>query len=80
MSKVTQRMETLKKRMWDDGNQTMMAKTEIEPRMKPSRHDGSEMNPLHGRLKFSELLSDPEVKTRWEKVRKYFFLRNPPMT
>ncbi len=75
MSKVAQRMETLKKRMRDDGNQTMMAKTEIEPRMKPSRHDGSEMNPLHGRLKFSELLSDPEVKTRWEKVRKYFFLR-----
>ncbi|MDD4998385.1 MAG: hypothetical protein PHI99_09550, partial [Syntrophales bacterium] len=53
----------------------MMAKTAIEPRMEPSRHGGSEMNPLHGRLKFSELLSDPEVKTRWEKVRKYFFLR-----
>lgn len=25
--------------------------------------------------KFSELLSHPEVKARWEKVRKYFFLR-----
>jgi len=69
-------METLKKRMRDDGNQTMMAKTAIEPRMEPSRHGGSEMNPLHGRLKFSELLSDPEVKTRWEKVRKYFFLKS----
>lgn len=25
--------------------------------------------------KFSELIADPEVKSRWEKVRKYFFLR-----
>lgn len=25
--------------------------------------------------KFSELLAQPEVKARWEKVRKYFFLR-----
>ena len=25
--------------------------------------------------KFSELLADPEVSLRWEKVRKYFFLR-----
>nr|HPK53751.1 hypothetical protein [Smithellaceae bacterium] len=25
--------------------------------------------------KFSELLARPEVKERWEKVRKYFFLR-----
>jgi MoaA/NifB/PqqE/SkfB family radical SAM enzyme len=25
--------------------------------------------------KFSELLANPEVRTRWEKVRKYFFLR-----
>jgi sulfatase maturation enzyme AslB (radical SAM superfamily) len=25
--------------------------------------------------KFSDLLKDPEVKERWEKVRKYFFLR-----
>ncbi len=28
-----------------------------------------------GKPKFSELLADPEVKARWEKVRKYFFLR-----
>ena len=27
------------------------------------------------RPKFSELLANPEVKARWEKVRKYFFLR-----
>jgi MoaA/NifB/PqqE/SkfB family radical SAM enzyme len=26
-------------------------------------------------LKFSELLAEPEVRARWEKVRKYFFLR-----
>ncbi len=33
-------------------------------------------NPLEtGKPKFSELLSQPEVKARWEKVRKYFFLR-----
>ena len=25
--------------------------------------------------KFSELLAQPEIKARWEKVRKYFFLR-----
>ncbi len=25
--------------------------------------------------KFSDLVADPEVKERWEKVRKYFFLR-----
>jgi len=25
--------------------------------------------------KFSELLADPSVRARWEKVRKYFFLR-----
>jgi len=28
-----------------------------------------------GKPKFSELLSHPDVKARWEKVRKYFFLR-----
>jgi Predicted Fe-S oxidoreductases len=28
-----------------------------------------------GKPKFSELLAQPEVKQRWEKVRKYFFLR-----
>ena len=27
------------------------------------------------RWKFSELLADPVVRDRWEKVRKYFFLR-----
>ena len=27
------------------------------------------------RWKFSELLAPPEVRERWEKVRKYFFLR-----
>ena len=28
-----------------------------------------------GKPKFSELLAQPEVKQRWEKIRKYFFLR-----
>lgn len=27
------------------------------------------------RWKFSELLADPEIRRRWEKVRKFFFLR-----
>src|SRR5574340_1840928 len=27
------------------------------------------------RWKFSELLADPAVQARWEKVRRYFFLR-----
>ncbi len=27
------------------------------------------------RMRFSDLLAIPEVRTRWEKVRKYFFLR-----
>ncbi len=32
-------------------------------------------NPESAKPKFSELLAEPEVKARWEKVRKYFFLR-----
>jgi MoaA/NifB/PqqE/SkfB family radical SAM enzyme len=31
--------------------------------------------PESAKPKFSELLAQPEVKERWEKVRKYFFLR-----
>ncbi|MCL2669120.1 MAG: radical SAM protein [Syntrophaceae bacterium] len=31
--------------------------------------------PVTGRWSFSALLADPEVKARWEKVRRYFFLR-----
>ena len=31
--------------------------------------------PESAKPKFSELLAEPEVKARWEKVRKYFFLR-----
>ena len=27
------------------------------------------------RWKFSEIIADPEVRSRWEKVRKFFFLR-----
>ncbi|KQC09843.1 MAG: radical SAM protein [Smithella sp. SDB] len=33
------------------------------------------LNPESNKPKFSELLADAKVKTRWEKVRKYFFLR-----
>jgi organic radical activating enzyme len=37
---------------------------------------GSEENGTPGpSYKFSELIADPEVKSRWEKVRKFFFLR-----
>jgi organic radical activating enzyme len=33
------------------------------------------LSPKKAKPKFSELLSHPEVKERWEKVRQYFFLR-----
>jgi organic radical activating enzyme len=33
------------------------------------------IKPEPARLKFSDLLADPGVKARWEKVRRYFFLR-----
>jgi MoaA/NifB/PqqE/SkfB family radical SAM enzyme len=36
---------------------------------------GSEDRPGERRWKFSELLADPAVRARWEKVRRYFFLR-----
>jgi hypothetical protein len=32
-------------------------------------------NDRKSKIKFSELISQPEVKARWEKVRSYFFLR-----
>jgi MoaA/NifB/PqqE/SkfB family radical SAM enzyme len=35
----------------------------------------SEQTPATRRWKFSELLADPEVRGRWEKVRRHFFLR-----
>ena len=28
-----------------------------------------------GSCKFSDILADPAIRARWEKVRKYFFLR-----
>ena len=39
------------------------------------REAGAEDRPAARRWKFSELLAEPEVKARWEKVRRYFFLR-----
>lgn len=33
------------------------------------------MSPKEKKCKFSQLLSDEAVRTRWEKVREYFFLR-----
>ncbi len=36
---------------------------------------GAEDCPAPRRWKFSELLEEPAVKARWEKVRRYFFLR-----
>jgi MoaA/NifB/PqqE/SkfB family radical SAM enzyme len=35
----------------------------------------SKATPESSKPKFSELLAHPEIKARWEKVRKYFFLR-----
>jgi MoaA/NifB/PqqE/SkfB family radical SAM enzyme len=41
-----------------------------------SGHDGKvKGQPAARRWKFSELLADPEIRGRWEKVRRYFFLR-----
>ena len=39
------------------------------------REAGPEDRPAVRRWKFSELLAEPAVKARWEKVRRYFFLR-----
>ncbi len=39
------------------------------------REAGAEDRPAPRRWKFSELLAEPAVKARWEKVRRYFFLR-----
>ncbi len=36
---------------------------------------GGEDRPAPRRWKFAELLAEPAVKERWEKVRQYFFLR-----
>src|SRR3989339_2105989 len=36
---------------------------------------GTPAGVIRRRWKFSELLADPTVRTRWEKVRGYFFLR-----
>lgn len=33
------------------------------------------LRPSPGKVKFSELLASPEIQERWEKVRRYFFLR-----
>jgi hypothetical protein len=36
---------------------------------------GAPIGAVPRRWKFSELLADPAVRARWEKVRGYFFLR-----
>ena len=33
------------------------------------------IKPQPSRPKFSDLLADPVIRGRWEKVRRYFFLR-----
>ena len=42
------------------------------PKVKPGAFGAA---PARTDWKFSEILADPEIRTRWEKVRKYFFLR-----
>jgi len=39
------------------------------------KQPGPEANTVQRDWKFSEILSDPKIRARWEKVRKYFFLR-----
>ena len=54
-----------------------MLKPEIGGRPEPAGGGApkGEAGPEPRRWKFSELLSEPAVKARWEKVRQYFFLR-----
>lgn len=42
--------------------------------LRSNRADGKDRN-IDKRWSFSEILKDPSVRDRWEKVRKYFFLR-----
>lgn len=41
----------------------------------PTAIRSAKIRPPENPYKFSELISAPEVRKRWEKVRKYFFLR-----
>jgi len=41
----------------------------------PARLLTRPIHPQERKWKFSELLADPQVRERWEKVRRYFFLR-----
>ncbi|MDP2645202.1 MAG: radical SAM protein [Desulfobacterales bacterium] len=36
---------------------------------------GTEKNTAEREWKFSEIMADPDIRARWEKIRKYFFLR-----
>ena len=58
--------------MRDGVNPAVMGKEATGGCVAPS---GARSKPDRRRWKFSELLADPEVRTRWEKVRRYFFLR-----
>jgi hypothetical protein len=58
--------------MRDGVNAAVMEKAATGGCAEPS---GARHKPDRRRWKFSELLADPEVRIRWEKVRKYFFLR-----
>ncbi len=48
---------------------------EQEMDLQNKRDDGREQNQSGKRWKFADLIADPETGKRWEKVRKYFFLR-----
>jgi MoaA/NifB/PqqE/SkfB family radical SAM enzyme len=65
--------------MWDGVEPTAMLKSNTGRCAKVVDDDAFRRaavgHPDFRRWKFSELLLDPEVRTRWEKVRKYFFLR-----
>jgi len=45
----------------------------MDKRMKPTAKRNS--NRTAGSWKFSDILAEPHVRDRWEKVRRYFFLR-----
>ncbi|MCJ7771983.1 MAG: radical SAM protein [Desulfobacterales bacterium] len=45
----------------------------MNPKKETSEFTAKESSEMH--YKFSDLISDPRIKARWEKARKYFFLR-----
>ncbi len=66
--------------MWQGREPAVMLKVGMEKSAVPADDGVDEKAAIMAdaasrRWKFSELLADPGVRARWEKVRRYFFLR-----